>query len=124
MGLVHSQWQPGEADDILEDVHVDCQKLHKWFVVWHADALDDTFRVHYYEQYLAEAVKAVDEHGVKLKGYFAWSLLDNFEWADGYAKRFGIVHVDYSTMQRQPKCSAKWLKAFFSEQQQQPLQAA
>ncbi|KAL0039349.1 hypothetical protein WJX79_004246 [Trebouxia sp. C0005] len=88
------------------------------------DALDDTFRVHYYEQYLAEAVKAVDEHGVKLKGYFAWSLLDNFEWADGYAKRFGIVHVNYSTMQRQPKHSAKWLKAFFSEQQKQPLQAA
>ncbi len=84
----------------------------------HADALDDTFRVHYYEQYLAEAVRAVDKHGVKLKGYFAWSLLDNFEWADGYAKRFGIVHVDYSTMQRQPKCSAKWLKAFFVEQQQ------
>lgn len=109
---------------MLEYVDVDCQKLHKRSVVWRADALDDTFRVHYYEQYLAEAVKAVDEHGVKLKGYFAWSLLDNFEWADGYAKRFGIVHVDYSTMQRQPKRSADWLKAFFSEQQQQPLQAA
>ena len=115
---MHCQWQPGEADDILEDVRVACQELNKNFVVWRADALDDTFRVHYYEQYLAEAVKAVDEHGVKLKGYFAWSLLDNFEWADGYAKRFGIVHVDYSTMQRQPKCSAKWLKAFFAEQQQ------
>ena len=71
--------------------------------------------MHYYQQYLAEAVKAVEEHGVKLKGYFAWSLLDNFEWADGYAKRFGIVHVDYNTMQRRPKSSAGWLKEFFSQ---------
>jgi len=66
-------------------------------------------------------VKAVEEDGVKLKGYFAWSLLDNFEWADGYAKRFGIVHVDYSTMQRTPKQSAAWLKAFFLHQQQQEV---
>ncbi|KAL3135675.1 hypothetical protein ABBQ38_006148 [Trebouxia sp. C0009 RCD-2024] len=79
------------------------------------DVLNDTFRLHYYQQYLAEAVKAVKEDGVLLKGYFAWSLLDNFEWADGYAKRFGIVHVDYSTMQRRPKQSAEWLKDYFAQ---------
>lgn len=94
------------------------------FVCFHVDALDDTFRVHYYEQYLAEAMKAVQEDGVKLKGYFAWSLLDNFEWADGYAKRFGIVHVDYKTMQRRPKRSADWLKAFFSQQQDSLVEPA
>ena len=43
-----------------------------------------------------------------MRGYFAWSLLDNFEWAEGYAKRFGIVHVDYDTQERTPKDSARW----------------
>lgn len=88
-----------------------------------ADVLKDSFRLNYYQQYLAEAVKAVEEDGVLLKGYFAWSLLDNFEWADGYAKRFGIVHVDYNTMQRRPKQSAEWLSNFFA-QHQQSLQPA
>ena len=46
--------------------------------------------------------------GVDLRGYFCWSLLDNFEWAEGYAKRFGIVHVDYDTQVRTPKMSARW----------------
>ena len=83
-----------------------------------ADVLKDTFRLNYYQQYLAEATKAVEEDGVLLKGYFAWSLLDNFEWADGYAKRFGIVHVDYNSMQRRPKQSAYWLRDFFAYSQQ------
>jgi beta-glucosidase len=48
--------------------------------------------------------------GADVRGYFAWSLLDNFEWAYGYAKRFGIVHVDYDTQQRTPKQSALWLR--------------
>ena len=43
-----------------------------------------------------------------MRGYFAWSLLDNFEWAWGYAKRFGIVRVDYDTLERTPKASARW----------------
>ena len=46
--------------------------------------------------------------GIPVHGYFCWSLLDNFEWAEGYAKRFGIVHVDYDTQVRTPKLSAKW----------------
>ena len=46
-----------------------------------------------------------------LRGYFAWSLLDNFEWAWGYTKRFGLVHVDYDSQVRTPKASAQWYAA-------------
>jgi beta-glucosidase len=63
--------------------------------------------------YLAEhiaAVAAAREQGADVQGYFAWSLMDNFEWAEGYAKRFGIVHVDYDTQVRTPKQSALWFR--------------
>ncbi len=61
--------------------------------------------------YIAGHVGAVHDaiaRGADVRGYFAWSLLDNFEWAEGYAKRFGIVYVDYDTMTRHPKSSARW----------------
>ncbi|MFL6680122.1 MAG: family 1 glycosylhydrolase, partial [Burkholderiaceae bacterium] len=48
--------------------------------------------------------------GVPMAGYMVWSLMDNFEWASGYAKRFGIVHVDYATLERTPKDSALWFR--------------
>ena len=48
------------------------------------------------------------EAGIPLAGYFHWSLLDNFEWARGYRERFGLIHVDYQTLQRTPKDSAAW----------------
>ena len=59
------------------------------------------------------ALQAV-ARGVDLRGYLVWSLLDNFEWAEGYRKRFGIVHVDYLTQRRTPKESARWYQGVIS----------
>ena len=70
-------------------------------------SIHDTERLGYIESHLRAAHAAI-EAGVDLRGYFAWSLMDNFEWAEGYAKRFGIVHVDYETQVRTPKMSAMW----------------
>jgi beta-glucosidase len=69
--------------------------------------VDDPLRVWYYREHLRAAYEAIRQ-GVDLRGYFAWSLLDNFEWSLGYSKRFGIVHVDYQTQQRTPKGSARF----------------
>jgi beta-glucosidase len=71
------------------------------------DTLDDPLRVAYYQSHLLAAREAIDQ-GVDLRGYCAWSLLDNFEWSLGYSKRFGIVHVDYATQKRTPKASARF----------------
>jgi len=65
----------------------------------------DIDRVMYLKNYLGQLQRAVAE-GVPVKGYFVWSLLDNYEWADGYAKRFGLVYVDFATQKRTPKLSA------------------
>jgi len=73
-----------------------------------AAAQNDTFRVNYYRDYLAQLHRAI-EGGADVRGYFAWSLMDNFEWALGYSKRFGICHVDYATQKRTPKASAKFM---------------
>ena len=70
-------------------------------------AVRDPLRVHYYVEHLRAARRAI-ERGVDLRGYFAWSLLDNFEWSLGYAKRFGLVHVNYATLERTPKESARF----------------
>ncbi|MBC7789902.1 MAG: beta-glucosidase [Anaerolineae bacterium] len=69
--------------------------------------LDDPLRVAYYRDHLRAVYQAI-EKGVNLRGYFAWSLLDNFEWNAGYAKRFGIMHVDFATQRRTPKASARF----------------
>ena len=50
--------------------------------------------------------------GVKLRGYFVWSLLDNFEWEEGYSRRFGVIYVDFKTLKRAPKASYQWLTQF------------
>jgi len=70
----------------------------------------DTDRVMFLRNYLVQLHRAVTE-GVPVKGYFLWSLLDNFEWADGYAKRFGITYVDFKTQKRTPKLSSEFYKA-------------
>ncbi len=70
-------------------------------------AIDDVDRTGFIASHLRAAHAAI-EAGVDLRGYFCWSLMDNFEWAEGYAKRFGIVHVDYDTQIRTPKMSARW----------------
>ncbi|GAA1476951.1 GH1 family beta-glucosidase [Nocardioides aestuarii] len=70
-------------------------------------SVDDPERLAYLDQHL-RAVHAAIEGGADVRGYFAWSFLDNFEWAEGYAKRFGLVHVDYDTQVRTPKSSARW----------------
>lgn len=69
----------------------------------------DTERIEYFRGHF-EAAHQFMEEGGNLKGYYAWSFLDNYEWAYGYSKRFGIVYVDYETQQRIPKNSAKWYK--------------
>src|SRR4051812_7017617 len=67
----------------------------------------DQDRIDYIEAPLVALHRAIEE-GIDVRGYYVWSLLDNFEWAWGYSKRFGIVHVDYETQQRTPKDSAHW----------------
>ena len=70
----------------------------------------DTDRILYLREHLLQAQRATAE-GIPLQGCFVWSLLDNFEWEEGYANRFGMVHVDFATRKRTPKLSA----AFFRE---------
>ena len=69
--------------------------------------VDDPKRVSFLGRYLTQAARAIGD-GAPLKGYFVWSLMDNFEWAHGYGKRFGLVYVDYKTQARIPKTSARW----------------
>lgn len=75
------------------------------------EVVDDPLRQQYIIDHLA-ALDAVINEGVDVRGWLAWSLLDNFEWAEGYTKRFGIVRVDYDTQQRMPKGSALMLRTF------------
>ena len=73
----------------------------------------DTQRMRFMKSHFAAVSRAIDA-GVDVRGYFAWSLMDNFEWAFGYERRFGIVHVDYKTQVRTPKHSALAFKAFLA----------
>ncbi|XP_050943160.1 beta-glucosidase 43-like isoform X3 [Cucumis melo] len=74
------------------------------------EGLNDRERINYYKTYLQNMKKAIDD-GANVSGYFAWSLLDNFEWLSGYTSRFGIIYVDYKhNLNRIPKMSAYWFK--------------
>jgi beta-glucosidase len=78
------------------------------------DTIEDPLRVAYLREHL-QATRAAIDQGVDVRGYFAWSLLDNFEWALGYSKRFGIVHVDFETQRRTPKASARFYSRIIAD---------
>ncbi|MEW9533483.1 GH1 family beta-glucosidase [Microbispora sp. NPDC049125] len=76
------------------------------------DGIDDQERITYLNGHI-EAMRRA--RGVDVRGYFVWSLLDNFEWAEGYHQRFGLVHVDFETQERTPKASYHWLKGMLGQ---------
>ena len=73
-------------------------------------AVYDPVRMGFVDEHMQATLKAIEE-GANVKGFFYWSLLDNYEWAFGYEKRFGMVHVDFDTLHRTPKASYHALKA-------------
>jgi len=73
------------------------------------EIIQDEDRCSYLERHLIEAARSIAD-GVPVLGYFAWTLLDNFEWSFGYSRRFGLVHVDHATQRRTPKASAFWYR--------------
>jgi beta-glucosidase len=77
--------------------------------------VDDPRRASYVERHLEAIARAIAD-GVDVRGYFLWSLLDNFEWALGYSRRFGIVYVDFETLERVPKASYRWYRDFIAGQ--------
>jgi beta-glucosidase len=77
--------------------------------------VDDPRRVAYLQAHL-QVLRQVMDEGVDVRGYFVWSLLDNFEWAEGYRPRFGLVHVDYPTQKRTPKRSFHWYRELIAAQ--------
>ncbi len=79
--------------------------------------VNDPRRVSYVREYI-QAVASAMEQGAPLKGYFVWSLIDNFEWAEGYSKRFGVVYVDYASQRRVIKASGQWYANFITAYKQ------
>ncbi|KAK1687046.1 hypothetical protein QYE76_047894 [Lolium multiflorum] len=75
------------------------------------DLVNDVGRVNYLHGYLSSVASAV-RRGANVRGYFVWSLMDNFEWAHGFTVRFGLYHVDFNTQARTQKMSAKWYRDF------------
>jgi beta-glucosidase len=76
-----------------------------------SSAVSDVDRIAYLRAHLAAAQDALTA-GIKLRGYFVWSLLDNFEWQEGYSRRFGVIYVDFKTLKRTPKASYQWLAKY------------
>ena len=126
--LTDMGWEvyPEGLTDLLLRVHRD-YPVPPIYVTENGGAFADTLaagRVHDRDRadYIASHIAAVGAalgRGVPMAGYMVWSLLDNFEWASGYAKRFGIVHVDYATQRRTAKDSAFWYRRFLQRQRAQ-----
>lgn len=118
---------PEGLTDILVRLKKQCPNLPPVYITENGMAEDDKVeqggvndqrRVDYFQQHLLAVHNAI-EAGVAIRGYFAWSLMDNFEWAEGYTQRFGIVHVNYETQERVLKNSAKALQKLFLARQSQ-----
>ena len=82
--------------------------------------VNDVERIEYFHGHLSAAARAIAD-GAPLRGYYAWSLLDNFEWAYGYQKRFGLTYVDFGTQKRIPKASARWFSQVAATNSVQPV---
>ncbi|KQZ32984.1 GH1 family beta-glucosidase [Duganella sp. Root1480D1] len=107
LGRIHADYAPKELYITENGSCYDDQVL--------ADGtVNDVQRRRYLARHLG-AMKDAIAAGVPVKGYFAWSLVDNFEWAEGYQRRFGLVHIDYTTQQRRLKESGKWYRAFLQQ---------
>jgi beta-glucosidase len=104
-------WGPKLVSEVwnVKDIYITENGASSADEVAHDGQVYDTDRTMYLRNYLTELQRAVRE-GVPVHGYFLWSLLDNYEWADGYEKRFGIVYVDFATEKRTPKLSASFYK--------------
>lgn len=130
--LTDMGWEivPEGLTELLTRMHRDWT-LPPLYVKENGAAFQDTLvdgRVHDVERtdYIAAHIAAVGDalaQGVPMAGYMVWSLMDNFEWASGYAKRFGIVHVDYATLARTPKDSYLWYRDFLQVQRAARQQA-
>jgi beta-glucosidase len=112
---------PQGLTELLYRLHTDYQPQNLWVTENGAafkdqminGVIDDAQRLAYIRDHIA-ATHAAIQQGVPVGAYFAWSLMDNFEWASGYAKRFGLIHVDFETQKRTLKNSALWYQNFLS----------
>jgi beta-glucosidase len=106
---------PDGLRDLLTRLHRDYEK--PMYVTENGAAyaeLDDQRRIDYLSTHIAAARQAADA-GADMRGYFVWSLMDNFEWAEGTSKRFGLVHVDFDTQVRTPRASYHWLRDYIAK---------
>ena len=82
-------------------------------------SIDDAGRIRYLDRY-TDAMREAIGRGADVRGYFVWSLLDNFEWGAGYGNRFGLVHVDFVSQKRTPKSSARWFARLIAASRRGP----
>ncbi|MEU6711778.1 GH1 family beta-glucosidase [Nonomuraea sp. NPDC046802] len=99
----------------LPPVHITENGCSQPDLVTGRGTIEDAERIAFLDSHIGAMRQAMRE-GVDVRGYFVWSLLDNFEWAEGYHQRFGLVHVDFATQRRTPKASYRWLKGFLASE--------